>query len=303
MRRILGVALSALAGAAIAVQTRINGDLGERLDDGVGAAVISFGSGLLLLALVVPLLPVGRRGIVRLVRALRAGRLRPWHCLGGACGGFFVASQGLTVPSLGVALFTVAVVAGQAGSSLAVDHAGLGPGGKSPLTVLRVAGAVIAVVAVVVAVWPRLGTPTAIGLAVLPALAGIGVAWQQAVNGRVRVAAGSALTAALVNFLAGTVVLVIAFLLRGSRFGVLPEEPYLYVGGVLGIVFIAIAASVVRYTGVLLLGLATIAGQVAGAVVLDLAIPRGSRPTTETYVGAALTLVAVGLVAGRRRRT
>ena len=66
--------------------------------------------------------------------AARAGALRPWQLLGGVAGASLVASQGITVGTIGVALFVVAVVAGQTSSGLAVDHAGLGPpaGARSP---------------------------------------------------------------------------------------------------------------------------------------------------------------------------
>ena len=132
----------------------------------------------------------------------------------------------------------------------------------------------------------------------LPLLAGVGIAWQQAVNGRVRAAADSALTATLVNFFVGTVTLLVAFAIdiaiRGLPSGHLPTQPWLYLGGPIGIVFIAIAAAVVRFTGVLLLGLATIAGQIVGAVLLDLVLPTAaSHPGVNTLLGAALTMVAV----------
>ncbi len=130
----------------------------------------------------------------------------------------------------------------------------------------------------------------------------MGIAWQQAVNGRVRAAADSALTATLVNFAVGTVTLLVAFAIdiavRGWPGGHLPTEPWLYLGGPIGIVFIAIAAAIVRFTGVLLLGLATIAGQIVGAVLLDLILPTAaSHPGVNTLLGAALTMVAVLIAA------
>ena len=135
----------------------------------------------------------------------------------------------------------------------------------------------LAVLAVLLAVGDRLTDPAALALAALPLLAGLAVAWQQAVNGRVGIAAGSVLTATLVNFAVGTVGLLVVFLvdlaLRGRPGGAFPAEPWLYIGGPIGIVFIAIAAAVVRFTGVLLLGLATIAGQVLGAVAMDVVFP------------------------------
>lgn len=303
-RRFVGVGLATTAGVAVAGQSRINGELGVRLADGVAAAVVSFGLGLLVLLVLVPATPGGRRGLAALRAALTAGTLRPWQCLGGLCGAFLVTTQGLTVGVLGVAVFTVAVVAGQSASSLIVDRAGIGPSGRQPVTVRRLFGAGLTVLAVGLAVGDRLGDSAALTLAVLPLLAGFAVAWQQAVNGLVGRAAGSALTATLVNFTVGTLALLAAFAvdvaIRGLPTGAPPAEPWLYLGGPIGIVFIAIAAATVEFTGVLLFGLATIAGQVIGAVLLDVTLPTAaSRPDAVTLLGATLTLAAV-LVAARR---
>ncbi|WP_247674795.1 DMT family transporter [Micromonospora sp. C51] len=301
-RRFGAVALATLAGVAVATQSRINGELGVRLGDGVTAAVISFGSGLLLLLVLVPATAAGRRGLTTLRTALGRGTLRPWQCLGGACGAFLVFTQGATVGTLGVAVFTVAVVAGQSANSLLVDRAGIGPSGRQPVTGARLAGAALTVVAVLLAVSDRFREPATLGLAVLPLLAGVAVAWQQAVNGWVRVVSESTLTATLVNFAAGTAVLLVAFVvslaLRGLPPGGLPADPWLYLGGPIGVTFIAVAAAVVRLTGVLLLGLATVAGQVVGAVLLDLLMPSAaSHPDPTTLLGAVLTLIAVAVAA------
>ncbi|WP_442929473.1 DMT family transporter [Micromonospora sp. WMMA1949] len=307
-RRVAGVGLATASGVMVAVQSRINGELGVRLADGIAAAVVSFGVGLLILLVLVPATPGGRRGLAALRGALRAGSLRPWQCLGGVCGAFLVATQGLTIGALGVAVFTVAVVAGQSGSSLLVDRAGIGPAGRQPVTPNRLIGAVLTVLAVLLAVGDRLGDPQALALALLPLAAGVGIAWQQAVNGRVRAAAGSAMTATLVNFTVGTAALLVTFAVdlavRGRPAGAFPDEPWLYLGGPLGIVFIALAAALVRFTGVLLLGLATIAGQIVGAVLLDLVLPTAaSHPGLDTLLGAALTMVAVLVAAfGPARR-
>jgi bacterial/archaeal transporter family-2 protein len=145
---------------------------------------------------------------------------------------------------------------------------------------------------------------------VLPLVAGLGIAWQQAVNGHVRVVSGSAMVAGLLNFCTGTAVLLAAFAVSVALGGLpdhLPRGPWwLYVGGTLGIVFIALGAAVVRYTGVLLLGLGMIAGQVTGALLLDEILPGAAgRPGWNTVLGAALTLVAVAVavVPARRAKT
>jgi transporter family-2 protein len=293
-----GLVLAVVAGVAIAVQSRINGELGHRIGDGIAAAVVSFGSGLILLLF---LAGRARPGLRALRAALRDGSLLWWQCLGGVCGAFLVAAQGLTVASLGVAVFSVAMVAGQTSSSLAVDRAGLVPGGPHPVTRNRALGAFLCVVAVVIAVADRFGDPKALGLAVLPALAGIGIAWQQGVNGLVRQAADSALSATFVNFFVGTAALLavlgIDLAVRGLP-GPLPREWWLYVGGMLGIIFIAVATVVVARIGVLVMGLCMVAGQICGALVLDTMFPTVSgKPTAQTVFGAALAMVAIVLAA------
>ena len=65
---------------------------------------------------------------------------------------FLVLSQGLAAAALGVALFTVAVVAGQTISGLVLDRVGIGPGGRRPLTAARLVGALLALGAVTWAV-------------------------------------------------------------------------------------------------------------------------------------------------------
>lgn len=297
--RIAGAALAAVGGVALAVQGRVNGQLGQRIGDGVVAALVTFGTGSALLMAALPMLPGARAGLRRLRGAIRDRELRPWQCLGGACGAFLVTAQGFAVSILGVAVFTVAVVAGQVVSSLPVDRAGLGPSGPQPATPLRLAGAALAVVAVVVSVsgHPAIADPGGLWWAVLPAVAGVGVAWQLAVNGRVRVAAADVVVPTLVNFLVGTAVLVavttVTLLVRGPP-GALPGDWWLYVGGPLGICAVMTAVTAVRLTGVLLLGLGSVAGQLVGAVVLDL---MGDHLSTTSLIGAAVTMVAVGMAA------
>ena len=163
----------------------------------------------------------------------------------------------------------------------------------------RVIGGVLAVIAVVIAVAAKLGSSDASWLIVVPAIAGIGVAWQQAVNGRVKQTAGSATSAAVINFATGSLALALAWAVelafRGLPSG-LPSEPWLYVGGFLGIFVIGGSAALVRYTGVLVLSMGMVAGQLLGALVLDLVVPApGAHVAVSTVVGVLLTFVAVAV--------
>jgi len=319
----LALALTAAfgTGGLVALQSRINGELSQRLGDGFLAAFISFGSGFVLLAVALVFWRPGRRGIVRVVAALRERSIPWWLVLGGAGGAFFVLSQGLTIGLLGVALFTVAVVSGQTVSSLLLDHRGLARMPSTPATPRRIVGAALAVAAVVVAVSDRLQADSPFLALLIPIVAGLLVGWQQAVNGQVRTIAQSAFTATFGNFLVGAVVLGIALLvhlaiagsptlepaLAGSDGTVAhgwPEEWWLYVGGAVGCVFIAAQAVIVRITGVLLMGLALLAGQLAASVLFDLFAPvPGTGIHLVTILGTALLFVAVLVAALPARRS
>jgi len=301
----LALIVSVLIGALYAVQSRVNGELGHQIGNGFTAAVISFGSGLIILSLGLIVFRRGRRGLQLVARAVSAKHLSWWHLFGGLAGALFVLSQGLVAAPLGIALFTVAVVAGQTVSGVLMDRFGIGPGGRRPLHASKIVGALLALVAVAVTVSGELRGSDALWLLGLPLIAGIGQGWQQAVNGQVRVTAQSALTATFLNFLTGTIALVLAALVQGLLVGFaldLPGNPWLYTGGLIGCIFIAGAALVVRTTGVLMLGLCIVAGQLVCALALDLLAPTPGHPLgLTTIVGTALALVAVVIAAVRWR--
>lgn len=296
----LGVALAFVAGFAIAIQSRINGQLAVDLGDSLLAALISFGGGLTVLVVLLMLSRGMRAGVARVRDALGAGRFRYWYLLGGVGGAAMIFSQSLTVGVLGVATFTVGVVTGQTVSGLFVDRVGLGPAGKRPISVARLFGTGLMLVAVVVTAWGGIAIAgSRAWLLVFPILGGFAVAVQQAINGHVGATADNPFVAALTNFAVGTTVLGVSWLATAPlRDDVVefPSNPLLYVGGLVGIGFIATAALVVRWIGVLLLGLASIAGQLLASIALDVVLPaHAGGLAASTFVGAALALVAIGV--------
>lgn len=300
----LGLLAAIASGALVALQQRVNGELKTELGDALLAALVSFGTGLLAVAVVVLSRPA-TRDRVRLVAAV------PWlQRLGGLGGASLVTVGAAAAPQIGVALLTVGLVAGQTSGGLLVDRLGLGPGGSHALTPPRVLGALLTLVAVGVSVLGKGAREADPLLLALVVGAGFAIAVQQALNGRVRRTTGDAAVATLVNFVVGSTALALGVLLRalvsGLDVGSWPDlaHAYLYLGGPLGAVFVAIAAVTVRTLGVLRLGLAVIAGQLVGALLLDLLLPvhaAGVGPLT--VVGVALTLLAVAVSgrAGRRR--
>ncbi|MTD52899.1 DMT family transporter [Amycolatopsis pithecellobii] len=301
LRRTSSVPLMVLGGALVACQSQINSrlahGLGSGLRSGALAAVISFGSGLVLLSIIVTLSPAGRRGARQLREGLRTHRLRPVELVGGLCGAFFAACQGITVGTIGVALFIVAFTAGQAGTSLAVDYLGISPHGKQAITTPRVVAAAFAVVAVFLTAAERLASDASLLAAFFTALAlvaGSLSALQQALNGRVA-AAGGPLATTWNNFVVGCTALAgflaVSFIVHGRIDG-LPHTWWLYLGGLCGMTFIWLASWTVRIHGVLVLGLCTIAGQVITAELIDV-LGSDSHVGVLGVVGGALTIVGV----------
>src|SRR5690606_26422453 len=177
---------------------------------------------------------------------------------------------------LGVAMYTIAVVCGQTVSSLALDHRGLARMPARPATPQRVIGAGLAIVAVGIALSDRLRPEVPVWVLVIPLVAGLLVGFQQAVNGQVRQVAGSAFAATFGNFLVGTAVLVAAFAVHvavAPTAPTFPAEWWLYLGGINGCLFIAAQTVIVRWTGVLLMGLAVLGGQLVASVAFDVLLP------------------------------
>ena len=310
-----GLPMAVAAGLAIPLQGRINGALGARLGDGIAAAVVSFTTGLVLMILVSLVLPRGRAGLAAIVPAVRERKFPPYYVLAGGIGALFVFAQSFTVGLLGVALFTVSTVTGQTVSGLLVDRLGLGPGGKKAVTGIRIIGCVLTIAAVAWAVSPRFGgapgtaAPGTGGPAaggdpaqlilplLLPVLAGFLMSFQQAMNGTATMHYGTPIAATLVNFVAGTCVLWVAWLIKVALAGTgnpLPGEWWYYLGGPMGCVFIGLGALLVRSLGVLVTGLGMIAGQLLGSLGLDLLVPApGSIVAVPTVLGTLLTLVAI----------
>ena len=295
-------------GAMTAIQARINGVLGVRLDDGIVAGLVSFSVGLVILAAVIVAVPSMRAAAGRLFAGIRSRSIPFWMLLGGTCGALTVSTQGLVAGVLGVSLFSVGVVAGQTLHGLLLDRAGFGPAGVVAVTPGRVLGGALALVAVAISLSGDVLASAPLLLLLLPFLAGAGIAWQSGANGRLAQRISSPIGATLMSFMAGTIVLAIASAISMAVRGMpqsLPSEPWLYIGGLLGAGYILLGAFLVAHTGVLLMGLGSVLGQLSASIVIDLLWPTAGRPALWQLVGmivVAFASVAVAVPRARRRR-
>ena len=292
-----------------ATQSRVNGELGHVVGNGVLAALCSFSSGWVILLVIAIISRKVRDAFLSIPSMVRSGQLKWWQCIGGMAGATYVIGQGAVVPAVGVAVFTISVVAGQTTSSLLVDKYGLGPSGPKAITKIRVAAAAIAIIGVAIAktgadhsaAGNHHGLASTLPLVLYAFATGLVTAVQYALNGRVGVATGQPIATTLLNFTMGTFVLIVALLfmvfVQGVHLNAPPsplQQPLLWTGGTIGIIFIASASVLVRSLGVLVFALLSVVGQLTGAILLDVFFPtKGTEVTSQIILGVVITAVAV----------
>lgn len=295
--------LAALSGILISLQARANGELSLRLDNGLQAAFISFSSGLLLIAIISIFNPSIKNGARKLRSAVAAKEIAPWTLFAGALGGAFVAVQTQIVPLIGVAIYSVASIAGQSATSLLVDRIGFTGGGKKPISPRRIAAAVVTVLAVLVSVLDRIDARNLSFIAVaLAGLAGAIVGVQRALNGLINEHSGQSFTTSLLNFIMGSSALGIALLFAVAigkvDFVALPAGPWwIYMGGTIGVIYIAFTSTIVQHLGVLTFTLFSTGGQLIGALFIDIYSPTDGV-SVSAYLVSGIVMTFLGVLVG-----
>ena len=295
--------LAALSGAMIALQARANGELSHRLNNGLQAALVSFGSGLLIIFVITLFNSTIKEGIKNLRKAVANKEIARWKLFAGALGGSFVAIQTQIVPLFGVAIYSVASIAGQTAMSLVVDRIGLTGGGKKLISPRRVLAAVLTVLAVLVSVWDRIDANNLSMFAVTAGgIAGAIVGIQRALNGQINEYSHQSFTTSLLNFITGTsflLILIVAGLILGrNELSPLPSGPWwIYTGGVIGVIYIAFTSTIVQHLGVLTFTLFSVGGQLVGSLIIDLVSPTDGV-SVSAYLVTGIVMTYAGVIAG-----
>jgi transporter family-2 protein len=299
----LGVLIAAGAGIIWAVQAKMNAQFSAELGEPLVSGAVNFIGGSVVLLIAVAFRPRKvAAGAVRLRQAIGAGAISPLTLLAGLVGVGIVLAQVYVVDLIGIAAFTVTLVAGSAVAAIVIDATGLGPDGKVRITPLRIVGAVVLVVAVALVAFGKGGfaglTAVAlIGLAVA-VLTGVLVALQTAMTGALVVASRSIIVSMLIAFVTGAVLfpLIRAFL---GPLNIPAEVSWVFlIAGPLAVVFVATAAVLASRMSLLLLSAAIVIGQTIGAVAIDLLYPTpAGRPGWVAAVGVALAVAAVVIIA------
>ena len=297
------IALSSLlVGGAISLQAFINGQLGLVIGSSLGAAALNTSTALLIVLLIA--LSTGA-----LPRAWRQARsaghaVKIWWFFGGFIGAAAVFSTSVAAPIVGITTLMIALVFGKLLGGLVTDALGLGPAGSQGFSARRLAGAGLALTAVVVAAGTGARNDFNPLLLCSLIVVGAGVAVQQSGNAQLLKLTGEPIAMGLINFSIGAVTLVAILAMSSHGLGAIPTlPPWGWMGGALGALIGIFSPIVVRSIGALRLFLGLVAGQGLAGLVLDLIAPQpGHEVRMLSVVGILLACLGVFITKGADSR-
>ena len=297
----ISIILAFVAGIAATLQAGVSGQLARELNDGIMAALISNIGGTIFTGLFL-LNPEVRKKGKKLFQDVVSGKFAKWQLLGGVAGAIYISTASSTVSIIGTGLFTVVLVASQNMSGIVVDRFGLSSGSRKKITPKRSIAAVIGIAAVLLSVSDFQGKILWIPIAAV-VMAGLAVTVQYSLNGRVTKVANSQVSA-FINFPMSLITVSLTLIvmnLFGKDWNTWPNQWWLYTAGFLGAVVVYLAAATIRTLGVLLFGLASVAGQLITSIALDVILPNANINVGWALIsGAGLMLLAVYLASDLR---
>jgi len=277
------------------------------MDDSLEAALVSFGTGLIFVSLITLFRKEVRAGFKDIFKAVSTKQLPIWRLTAGFLGASFVVMQTHVVPIAGVALFTVASLAGQTAISLWIDHVGLAGGIKSAISKRRIVAAIITIGAVAISAWDRFSMSSFSILAItLAVFAGSWVGVQRALNGQINSFSKKSFATSQLNFITGFTFLTFLLVLRSlftdhSILNLTSGPWWMFLGGSIGVFYIAFSAVAVQYVGVLEFTLLSVGGMLFGSLLLDIFVPTAGTHIS-LYLIAGIFLTYLGVIANGQTR-
>lgn len=302
------VLLALLVGAIVPVQTAINTRLRVSVGSPIAATFLSFS-----IAVVVSTLIAGAATSM-FIPDLSVPAAEPWWIwLGGFMGVMFIAGNIVLFPQLGAVQTVILPILGQVIMGLLVDALGLFNSPRLAVGPLRLLGAAVVVLGIVMVLevgrrnrsaatvtGPKLWALRAFGIVM-----GMGSATQTAVNGHLGRVLGSPLQAGQISLAVGLLVLFVLVLLlpqdrRALTTGVAPGPWWMWLGGVLGAFFVFGGAALVPRLGTGTTVIGSLTGTImCGQVLESVGVGTGGRrspPTPYRLAGLALVVVGVAMV-------
>lgn len=306
----LAIILAASSGLLMAFQSPVNATLSKYIGN-LEATAVSFSGALVVLGIVV--LAKGGGEFAGLENC------EWWHFLGGAYGVSVVLVMTFAVPVLGLALSLITMIFGQLIMGMIIDNLGLLCTDVIPVEPMRVAGcAVFAAGMALVFIGKRRienegagktgGRKNPAGkVAVISTasfVSGTFSALQSPTNAALSENTG-VIEASFISFCTGTVLIItVTLLLRTAgvvkrRTRVLKDElrPWMFTGGLYGLLAISFNIIATPVLGVALLMAGILFGQLSGGFVIDtFGLIRTGKVRPDMFRVAGLVLIAVGVV-------
>ena len=279
----MSIILGFLAGVGLPIQTSVNTRLRKKVGSPYNASLVSFVVALLFLSAL--LLITGQGLHIPLAQLLNEPA---WIWIGGICGLFFLTGNILLFSKLGGVQTVVLPVLGQILMGLIIDNFGLFYSQKTPLSVFRIAGAVMVILGVVLVSMAKENKTASEKLQksesttlwiwrAFGIFAGMLSATQIAVNGYLGKVVGSPIKASAISFTVGIIFLAIICIVLHFKNGKSEsfknesaKNPWwMWIGGILGGLYILANVYLSRIVGTGMTVIILLIGSTTGGILVD----------------------------------
>ena len=279
----MSIILGFLAGVGLPIQTSVNTRLRKKVGSPYNASLVSFVVALLFLSAL--LLITGQGLHIPLAQLLNEPA---WIWIGGICGLVFLTGNILLFSKLGGVQTVVLRVLGQILMGLIIDNFGLFYSQKTPLSVFRIAGAVMVILGVVLVSMAKENKTASEKLQksesttlwiwrAFGIFAGMLSATQIAVNGYLGKVVGSPIKASAISFTVGIIFLAIICIVLHFKNGKSEsfknesaKNPWwMWIGGILGGLYILANVYLSRIVGTGMTVIILLIGSTTGGILVD----------------------------------
>lgn len=279
----MSIILGFLAGVGLPIQTSVNTRLRKKVGSPYNASLVSFVVALLFLSAL--LLITGQGLHIPLAQLLNEPA---WIWIGGICGLVFLTGNILLFSKLGGVQTVVLPVLGQILMGLIIDNFGLFYSQKTPLSVFRIAGAVMVILGVVLVSMAKENKTASEKLQksesttlwiwrAFGIFAGMLSATQIAVNGYLGKVLGSPIKASAISFTVGIIFLAIICIVLHFKNGKSEsfknesaKNPWwMWIGGILGGLYILANVYLSRIVGTGMTVIILLIGSTTGGILVD----------------------------------
>ena len=279
----MSIILGFLAGVGLPIQTSVNTRLRKKVGSPYNASLVSFVVALLFLSAL--LLITGQGLHIPLAQLLNEPA---WIWIGGISGLVFLTGNILLFSKLGGVQTVVLPVLGQILMGLIIDNFGLFYSQKTPLSVFRIAGAVMVILGVVLVSMAKENKTASEKLQksesttlwiwrAFGIFAGMLSATQIAVNGYLGKVVGSPIKASAISFTVGIIFLAIICIVLHFKNGKSEsfknesaKNPWwMWIGGILGGLYILANVYLSRIVGTGMTVIILLIGSTTGGILVD----------------------------------